>query len=328
MTERPGIDDSILTRIGRTPLVRLRRLAGGPGGEAAAVLCKCEQLNPGGSVKDRAALAMVEAAEREGRLVPGESIIVEATSGNTGIGLALVAAVKGYRLILTMPENMSTERQALLRAYGAELHLTPAGRVMQGAVDKANAIAARNPKAFMPEQFRNPMNPAVHRTTTGPEIIAQLGGRVPDAFVAGVGTGGTITGIGQALRARYPRVAIIAVEPDASAVLSGGEPGPHVIQGIGAGFIPEILDRAVRGVGGAEAERARVLLARDEGLLCGISSGAAVKVALDLARELGPGKTVVTVLPDTGQRYLSAVEMAASCPEASSAISTRPRATR
>jgi cysteine synthase A len=303
------IDDDILARIGNTPLVRLRRL---PGEGAAEVLCKCEQLNPGGSVKDRAALAMVEAAEREGRLVPGESIIVEATSGNTGIGLALVAAVKGYRLILTMPENMSTERQSLLRAYGAELHLTPADRVMQGAVEKANAIAARNPNAFMPEQFRNPMNPAVHRDTTGPEILAQLGDRVPGALVAGVGTGGTITGIGQVLRARYPDIAIIAVEPAASAVLSGGEPGPHMIQGIGAGFVPEILDRAlitaVRQVSEADAQRTKLALARREGLLVGISSGAAVTVALDVARELGAGKTVVTVLPDTGERYVSGVD--------------------
>jgi cysteine synthase A len=300
------VDDSILARIGNTPLVRLRRL---PGEGAADVLCKCEQLNPGGSVKDRTALAMVEAAEREGRLLPGESIIVEATSGNTGIGLALVAAVKGYRLILTMPDNMSTERQALLRAYGAELHLTPAAEVMQGAVDQANAIAARNPKAFMPQQFRNPANPAVHRATTGPEILEQLGDRRPDLLVAGVGTGGTITGIGQALRARFPHMGIVAVEPDASAVLSGGEPGPHMIQGIGAGFVPEILDRAlitdVRRVSEADAERCRQQLARREGLLCGISSGAALKVALDLARELGPGKTVVTVLPDTGERYFS-----------------------
>jgi cysteine synthase A len=300
------IDDSILARIGHTQLVRLRRL---PGESAADVLCKCEQQNPGGSVKDRAALAMVEAAEREGRLVPGQSIIVEATSGNTGIGLALVAAVKGYRLILTMPDNMSAERQALLRAYGAELHLTPAKRVMQGAVEKAEAIAARNPSAFMPRQFDNPTNPAVHRQTTGPEILAQLGGRVPDAFVAGVGTGGTITGVGQTLRARHPRVAIVAVEPAASAVLSGGEPGPHMIQGIGAGFVPHILDRAllteVRRVSEADAERTRLALARKEGLLVGISSGAAVAVALDVARELGAGKTVVTVLPDTGERYVS-----------------------
>jgi cysteine synthase A len=294
-------DDSILARIGRTPLVRLARL---PGEGAADVLCKCEQTNPGGSVKDRAALAMIEAAEREGRLAPGRSVIVEATSGNTGVGLALVAAVKGYRLVLTLPENMAPEREALLRAYGAELHLTPARQVMQGAVEKAHALAARNPDAFMPRQFENPHNPAVHRETTGPEILAQLGGRVPDAFVAGVGTGGTITGIGQTLRARHPRVAVIAVEPAESAVLSGGQPGPHMIQGIGAGFVPEILDRAllteVRRVTEAEAQRVKVALARREGLLVGISSGAAVSVALDVARALGPGKTVVTVLPDTG----------------------------
>jgi len=307
MVAASGIDDSILARIGRTPLVRLRRV---PGAGLADVLAKCEQMNPGGSVKDRPALAMIEAAEREGRLVPGRSVIVEATSGNTGVGLALVAAVKGYRLILTMPENMSPERMALLRAYGAELHLTPAERVMRGAVDKANAIAAANPSAFMPEQFNNPTNPGVHLATTGPEILAQLAGAPPDAFVAGVGTGGTITGVGRALRARHPDVAIIGVEPAASAVLSGGAPGPHRIQGIGAGFVPEILDRSllteVRRVTEADAEDHRLRLAREEGLLVGISAGAAVKVALDVARALGPGKTVVTVLPDTGERYLSA----------------------
>jgi cysteine synthase A len=305
MTAAPGFDDSILSRIGQTPLVRLRRL---PGAGAAEVFCKCEQMNPGGSVKDRTALAMVEGAERAGRLIPGRSIIVEATSGNTGVGLGLVAAVKGYRLILTMPENMSAERMELLRAYGAELHLTPAERVMRGAVEKADALAAANPDSYMPQQFKNPMNPAVHRTTTGPEILAQLGGRRPDAFVAGVGTGGTVTGVGQALRASHPGVAIIAVEPTASAVLSGGAPGPHRIQGIGAGFVPEILDRAllteVRRIGEAEAEATRIDLARREGLLVGISAGAAVSVALDVARALGPGKIVITVLPDTGERYV------------------------
>jgi cysteine synthase len=302
-----GIDDSILARIGETPLVRLRRM---PGAGAADVVAKCEQMNPGGSVKDRPALAMIDAAEREGRLVPGRSVIVEATSGNTGVGLALVAAVKGYRLILTMPENMSPERMALLRAYGAELHLTPADRVMQGAVEQAKAIAAANRNAFMPEQFRNPTNPGVHAATTGPEILRQLGGRAPDAFVAGIGTGGTITGVGRALRARHAGVAIIGVEPAASAVLSGGMPGPHRIQGIGAGFVPEILDRGllgeVRRVTEAEAEEHRLRLAREEGLLVGISAGAAVKVALEVARALGPGKTVVTVLPDTGERYVAA----------------------
>lgn len=298
-------DDSILQRIGGTPLVRLRRL---PGPDAATVLCKCEQLNPGGSVKDRTALAMIEAGEREGRLAPGRSVIVEATSGNTGIGLALVAAVKGYRLILTMPENMSDERRALLRAYGAEIHLTPARLVMQGAVQKADAIAARHPGAFMPQQFRNPMNPEVHRRTTGPEIVAALAERVPDAFVAGVGTGGTITGVAEVLRATYPGISIVAVEPQASAVLSGGLPGPHGIQGIGAGFVPEVLRRDlltdVRQVTEADASAMRAELARHEGLLVGISSGAAVAAAIVVARELGPGKLVVTLLPDAGERYL------------------------
>jgi cysteine synthase A len=303
-----AIADSILERIGRTPLVRLRRL---PGAGAATVLAKCEQLNPGGSVKDRPALAMIEAAERAGRLQPGRSTIIEATSGNTGIGLALVAAVKGYRLVLTMPENMSPERMALLRAYGAELHLTPADRVMRGAVDKADAIAAADPHAFMPQQFKNPTNPAVHQATTGVELVEQLGGVAPDAFVAGVGTGGTITGIGHALRARHDGVAIIAVEPAASAVLSGGPPGPHRIQGIGAGFVPDNLDRSliseVRRVTEDAAEDMRLRLAREEGLLVGISAGAAVTVAIEVARALGPGATVVTVLPDTGERYISAV---------------------
>jgi cysteine synthase A len=302
-----GIDISILDRIGRTPLVRLRRMSNVDEG-AAEVLAKCEQMNPGGSVKDRPALAMIEAAERQGRLVPGKSVIIEATSGNTGIGLALVAAVKGYRLILTMPENMSPERMALLRAYGAELHLTPADRVMRGAVDEANAIAASNPNAFMPEQFTNPTNPAVHQETTGAEILSQLGG-APDAFVAGIGTGGTITGVGRALRARSPGVLIIGVEPSNSAVLSGGAPGPHRIQGIGAGFIPDNLDRSllseVYRVSEGDAEEHRLRLAREEGLLVGISAGAAVKAALDVARTLGRGKTVVTVLPDTGERYVT-----------------------
>jgi cysteine synthase A len=302
-----GVDESILARIGRTPLVRLRRL---PGAGAAAVLAKCEQMNPGGSVKDRPALAMIEAAERAGRLVPGRSTIVEATSGNTGIGLALVAAVKGYRLVLTMPENMSPERMALLRAYGAELHLTPADRVMRGAVEKADAIAAADPHAFMPQQFKNPTNPAVHQATTGAEIVEQLGGAIPDAFVAGVGTGGTITGVGQALRKLRADITIIAVEPAASAVLSGGPPGPHRIQGIGAGFVPDNLDRSliteVRRVTEDAAEEMRLRLAREEGLLVGISAGAAVTVAVDIARTLGPGKTIVTVLPDTGERYISA----------------------
>jgi cysteine synthase len=301
----PGVDSSILARIGETPLVALRKLAG-PG--LARVLVKCEHLNPGGSVKDRAARAMIEAAEAEGRLQPGHSTVIEATSGNTGIGLALVCAVKGYRLILTMPDNMSRERQALLRSYGAEIHLTAAGAVMRGAVDKAAALAANLPDAFIPRQFSNPRNAEVHRLHTGVEILAQLGA-APDAFVAGVGTGGTITGVGQALRAVAPAVRLVAVEPEGSAVLTGGRPGPHGIQGIGAGFIPELLDRSllseIRTISVRDARRVQIALAREEGLLVGLSSGANVKVALDVAAELGEGKTVVTVLADTGERYLS-----------------------
>ena len=299
-----AVAGNILARIGGTPLLRLHKLAG-PG--LAEVLVKAEHLNPGGSVKDRAALAMIEAAEAEGRLGP-QATVIEATSGNTGIGLALVCAVKGYRLILTMPENMSPERQALLRAYGAEIHLTPAAAVMRGAVDQAAALAARLPGSFIPGQFANPRNAEAHRRHTGPELLEQLG-RAPDAFVAGVGTGGTITGVGQALRAVAPSVRLVAVEPEASAVLTGGRPGPHPIQGIGAGFVPELLDRRllseVRTVSARDARRVQVALAREEGLLVGISSGANVKVALDVARELGPGHAVVTVLADTGERYLS-----------------------
>jgi cysteine synthase len=299
-----AVAGNILARIGGTPLVRLGRLTDE---RSAEVLVKCEQLNPGGSVKDRAALAMIEAAEEEGRLLRGRSAVIEATSGNTGVGLALVCAVKGYRLILTMPDNMSRERQALLRAYGAEIHLTPAAAVMKGAVDKAAALAARLPGAFIPQQFRNPRNALAHQRTTGPEIAEQLG-RAPEAFVAGVGTGGTITGVGRALRALDPAVRLYAVEPEASAVLQGGRPGPHPIQGIGAGFVPELLDRAllteVRTIATRDAQRIQGALAREEGLLVGLSSAANVKIALDVARELGPGATVVTVLADSGERYL------------------------
>jgi cysteine synthase len=297
---------NMLELIGGTPLVRLRHL---PDASMADVFCKCEQFNPGGSLKDRVALSMIEAAEREGRIRPGESVIVEPTSGNTGVGLALVAAVKRYRLILTMPDNMSLERRALLKAYGAQLHLTPAAQVMQGAVDRANEICRQNPRAFMPQQFNNPANVEAHRRTTGPEILAQLGTRVPHAFVHGVGTGGTITGVGHVLRAAHPGVRIVAVEPEKSAVLSGGPPGEHRIDGIGAGFVPAILDRAVisevRAISERDAQRTKLELARREGLLVGISAGASVKIALDVARELGPGKTVVTVLCDTGERYFS-----------------------
>jgi cysteine synthase A len=298
--------NNMLELIGGTPLVRLRHLVGP---DTADVFCKCEQFNPGGSLKDRIALSMIETAEREGKIRPGKSVIVEPTSGNTGVGLAVVCAAKGYKLILTMPDNMSLERRALLKAYGAELHLTPAADVMRGAVERAQAIVRENPAAFMPQQFTNPANPEAHRRTTGPEILAQLGTRAPDAFVHGVGTGGTITGVGQVLRAKHPHVRIVAVEPEKSAVLSGGKPGEHRIDGIGAGFVPQILDRSVitdiRAISEADAQRTKLELARREGLLVGISAGASVKIALDVARELGPGKTVVTILCDTGERYFS-----------------------
>jgi cysteine synthase A len=292
--------------IGGTPIVRLRRIA--PEG-AAELWGKCEQYNPGGSVKDRIALAMVESAEQAGKIRPGESTIVEPTSGNTGIGLALVCAVKGYRLVLTMPESMSLERRALLKAYGAELILTPEDRVMEGAVDHAEKLCRKNPGFFMPQQFRNPANPQAHRVTTAREILAQLDGRVPDAFVSAVGTGGTITGVGEVLKERNPAVRIVAVEPATSAVLSGGRPGPSKIQGIGAGFVPEVLNRGVidevRTVTDREAYDMKIRLAHEEGLLVGISAGAAVHVARQVAQELGAGKLVMTVLCDTGERYFS-----------------------
>ncbi len=296
---------NMLDLVGGTPLLRLRRL---PDEGVANVFAKCEQLNPGGSVKDRVALAMIQAAERDGRLGPGATV-VEPTSGNTGVGLALVCAVRRYKLILTIPDNMSPERRALLRAYGAEVHLTPAADLMNGALAEARALCARNPEWFMPQQFENRANVETHQRTTGPEILAQLGVVVPDAFVAGVGTGGTITGVGRVLRETNPRIRVVAVEPSASAVLAGGPPGEHRIDGIGAGFVPEILDRSVitetRSIDERDAQAVKLDLARREGLLVGISAGAAVKVALDVARELGPGKTVVTILPDTGERYFS-----------------------
>jgi cysteine synthase len=303
---------NMLELVGGTPLVRLRHL---PDPDGAEVFVKCEQFNPGGSVKDRVALAMIGRGEREGKLVRGRSVIVEPTSGNTGVGLALVAAVRGYRLILTMPENMSIERRMLLSAYGAEVILTPASQVMQGAVDRAAELCAGNVDFVSPQQFRNPANVEAHLRATGPEILAQLevAGRTGcDAFVAGVGTGGTITGVGRVLRRAFPQVRIVAIEPARSAVLSGQPPGEHRIDGIGAGFVPEILDRSVisevRRIEDEEAQELKLALAGREGLLVGISSGAAVKIALDVARELGRGKTVVTVLPDTGERYFSSDE--------------------
>ncbi|MDH4231103.1 MAG: cysteine synthase A, partial [Nitrospirota bacterium] len=263
--------------------------------------------HPGGSVKDRISLAMIEAAEREGNLMPG-GIIVEPTSGNTGIGLAMVAAIKGYRLILTMPETMSMERRQLLQAYGAELVLTDGKKGMKGAVEKACEINRDNPDYFMPQQFENSANPEIHRKTTAMEIINDLNA-IPDGFVAGVGTGGTVTGVGEILRERNPDVWIAAVEPASSPVLSGGDPGPHKIAGIGAGFVPGVLNREIYNeviqVADADAAETARLLAKTEGILAGISSGAAMWAAMKVAKKLGRGRQVVVIIPDRGERYLS-----------------------
>jgi cysteine synthase A len=299
------IHADILALVGRTPLLRLKPQAG----QVATVVAKLESFNPGGSVKDRIALEMILAAERDGRIAPGRTTLIEPTSGNTGIGLALIAAARGYRLILTMPETMSLERRKLLAAYGAELVLTPGAQGMRGAVRKADELARENADAFVPQQFANPANAAAHRRTTALEIWGDTDGRV-DVFVAGVGTGGTITGVGEVLKARKAPVRIVAVEPDDSPVLSGGMPGPHALQGIGAGFIPEVLnvevvDEIVR-VSSEQAFGAARRLAREDGLLVGISSGAAAHVAVEIARRReSEGKLVVVLLPDTGERYLS-----------------------
>jgi cysteine synthase A len=294
--------------IGSTRLVRMARVGAGQLADGVELFGKLEAANPGGSVKDRIGLAMIEAAEREGRIEPGRTTIVEATSGNTGIALALVCAAKGYELVVALPQGMSRERTALLRQYGARVELVESMGGMGEAVAAARALAARD-DAFLPDQFSNPANPQVHRDTTGPEIVAALDGRV-DVLVAGVGTGGTITGVGEVLRAANPDCKIIAVEPAASAVLSGHAPGPHRIQGIGAGFVPAVLNRElIDEVIAVEDERALELArlaARREGILAGISSGAALAGALDYAsRPESAGKRVVVILPDSGERYIT-----------------------
>ena len=300
------IIESMTDLVGGTPLVRLSRLSEGTG---ATILGKLEAANPAGSVKDRIGLAMIEAAEQAGLITPGESVIVEPTSGNTGIALAFVAAAKGYRCILTMPETMSMERRALLKAYGAELVLTPGTEGMRGAIAHARDIAEETPGAFIPQQFENPANPAVHERTTGEEIWADTDGAV-DIFVAGVGTGGSITGVGHLLKERKPGVQVVAVEPVDSPVLSGGDPSPHRIQGIGAGFVPDVLDTAVYDeiiqVSAEDAFSIARRLAKEEGVLTGISAGANAWAALSLAtRPENAGKVIVTIICDTGERYLS-----------------------
>ena len=298
---------SVDKMIGGTPLLELTNLEKKLGLKAK-VLAKLEYLNPAGSAKDRIARAMIDAAEREGRLVPG-SVIIEPTSGNTGIGLASVAAARGYRVIIVMPETMSMERRMLMKAFGAELVLTPGAKGMTGSIEKAEELAASTPNSFIPGQFVNPVNAQAHYETTGPEIWNDTDGTV-DVFVAGVGTGGTITGVGRYLKEQKADVRVIAVEPAASAVLSGGKPGPHGLQGIGAGFIPAVLDTGIYAevipVENEQAYEAARLIGKNEGVLVGISSGAALYAALELAkRDEYAGKTIVALLPDTGDRYLS-----------------------
>ncbi|GIO10370.1 cysteine synthase [Brevibacillus reuszeri] len=300
------VANSITDLIGYTPLVKLNRVVTE---DSADIYLKLEFFNPGSSVKDRIALAMIEAAEADGSLKPGDTII-EPTSGNTGIGLAMVAAAKGYKSILVMPETMSIERRNLLRAYGAQLVLTPGAEGMGGAIRKAEELAKEDSTYFIPQQFNNLANPAIHRETTARELLEQaqeIGG--VDAFISGIGTGGTITGVGQVLREQYPNVHIVAVEPAASPVLSGGKPGPHKIQGIGAGFVPQILDTGVYDeiikVENEDAFETARRVARTEGILGGISSGAAIHAALQVAAKLGKGKKVIAIIPSNGERYLS-----------------------
>ncbi|MGK9045618.1 cysteine synthase A [Mammaliicoccus vitulinus] len=296
--------NNIVELIGDTPVVKLNNVVEDG---SADVYVKLEYQNPGSSVKDRIGLAMIEAAEKEGKIKPGDTII-EPTSGNTGIGLAMVAAAKGYKAVFVMPDTMSSERRALLKAYGAELVLTPGAEGMKGAIKKAKELKEEK-GYFEPQQFENPANPKVHELTTGPELVEQFDGVQVDAFLAGVGTGGTLTGAGKVLKEKYPEIQIVAIEPEASAILSGGNPGPHKLQGLGAGFVPDTLDTDVYDdvikVGNEEAMAMSRKVAKEEGILGGISSGAAIVAALKKAKELGEGKTVVTVLPSNGERYLS-----------------------
>ena len=300
-----GQNSSSLQLVGLTPLVKLNNITPKSGGN---IYAKLECFNPGGSVKDRIAKAMVEDAESRGILKPG-STIIEATSGNTGIGLAMVGAVKGYQVILVMSENMSAERRMMLESFGAKTELSRAEFGMEGTIEKAEELLAQNPNYFMPEQFNNPANPAIHKKTTGPEIICAMNGEKIDAFVAGVGTGGTITGVGESLKKHYGDTKIIAVEPATSAVLSGENPGPHKIQGIGAGFKPKVLNvdilDSIRPVSDDDAYQCSRRLGKEEGISAGISAGAACFAACEVAKELGPGKNVVVMIPDTAERYFS-----------------------
>lgn len=302
MAQKPV--DNVTQIIGNTPVVKLRNVVDE---DAADIYVKLEYQNPGGSVKDRIALAMIEKAEREGKIQPGDTI-VEPTSGNTGIGLAFVCAAKGYNAVFTMPETMSQERRNLLKAYGAELVLTPGSEAMKGAIKKAKELKEEH-GYFEPQQFENLANPEIHELTTGPELVDQFEGKQIDAFLAGVGTGGTLSGVGKVLRKEYPNVEIVVIEPEASPVLSGGEPGPHKLQGLGAGFVPDTLNTdiydSIIKVGNDTAMDMARRVAKEEGILAGISSGAAIYAAIQKAKELGKGKTVVTVLPSNGERYLS-----------------------
>ncbi len=305
---KPLAAENVLDLICNTPLVKLNKLATS---QMATVYGKLEAFSPGFSVKDRICLSMILDAE-EKALINKNTLIVEPTSGNTGIGLALVCAVKGYKLTLTMPDTMSVERRHLLKRFGAELVLTPGAEGMKGAIKKAEEIVSQNKNSFMPQQFNNPANPKIHRETTAEEIWEALGGKF-DAFISGVGTGGTVTGCGEVFKKRNPKIQIIALEPKTSPVLSGGAPGKHKIQGIGAGFVPQILNRSVIDrvmlVDDKDAWEIALQLAAQEGILGGISTGAACWAALQVARELGPGKTVVAIFPDTGERYLSMDEV-------------------